>query len=134
MLFRSEGIPFAIRKGDMLADVGSWLGRLNPQTFASLPAGWSVLHVLTALSPSALGQHIASGAVRRKMSRADAQRLVGRQHRSSLPGTDVLRRLTELCRFFKDNGNTLSARQRQRAKNLLDQAQTHLAALAKAKP
>ena len=121
----SEDIPFARSQGYMLARTGKWLSRLNVQTFGRLPEGWSVLYVLTRLSPSPLQRHIVSKAVHPKMTLAQARRLA--QGKTPLPRqTRVSRRLASFARFVKDTVGTWSSDERSQARLLLLELQTHL--------
>src|SRR5262245_11663339 len=62
-LWRAGNILFSKRKGDMLVRIGYRLGRVDAQTFAQLPAGWSVLYCLAHLERGVLGQLVAQGQI-----------------------------------------------------------------------
>src|SRR5262249_15161518 len=75
-LFRTGGLPFSIRKGAMLAVVGAGLEGMNVQTFARLPAGWSVLYYLAQLDRPILEMLVLGETIHPTLTLAEAKALL----------------------------------------------------------
>jgi hypothetical protein len=71
-------IRFSKRKGDMLATIGRKLNGLSEQTFAHLPAGWSILYHLVLLDRATLEREIESGTIEPGMTLRQARELLAK--------------------------------------------------------
>src|SRR6266516_3594442 len=74
-LWKSGSLPFSKRKGEMLAVIGKNLCRLNAQTFAHLPWGWSILYQLAQLDRKTFEDLVEQGAIHPRLTLQDAQLL-----------------------------------------------------------
>jgi hypothetical protein len=75
-LWKDDSMPFSQRKGEMLVVIGQQLGWANPQTFARLPAGWSVLYQLARFNRSLLTRLVESQAIHPRLTLREAKDLV----------------------------------------------------------
>ncbi len=77
-LWQSGRIRFSKRKGDMLATIGRKVNGLSEQTFAHLPAGWSILYQLVLLDPATLESEIQAGTIHPGMTLRQARELLAK--------------------------------------------------------
>jgi hypothetical protein len=106
-LWRTGAMPFSKSKGEMLVVIGARLSWANVQTFARLPAGWSILHQLCRLERSSLETLIGQGIVHPKLTLAEAKQLVTkRPGRAPALGNDVARRFQRLQQWVEQTHHT----------------------------
>jgi hypothetical protein len=115
-LWRSGGLPFSKRKGEMLVVIGKGVGGLDAQSSAHLPVAWTTLYHLARLGPSLITRLIDEGRVHPDLSLRDAQALVaahqlGRSHRRVRPG--IKGRLSRFAQFVRVSLQGWSATERQ---------------------
>ena len=80
-LWKSEGMPFSKRKGEMLAVIGDRLAWVNAQSFAHLPTGWSVLYYLARLPRGRFESLLEEGAIHPKLTQKEAKGFLGKSSR-----------------------------------------------------
>src|SRR6266516_1723933 len=74
-LWKPGILPFSKRKGERLATIGRHLGRLDAQTFAHLPWGWSILYHLAGLDRDRFEQFIKAGVIHPGLTLQEATQL-----------------------------------------------------------
>lgn len=118
-LWRSPGIPFSKRKAEMLAAIGQGLGALNPQTFAHLPVGWSILYQLSRLNLEVLHRHIHDGLIHPNLTLAEAKSLVaafnGRAKNENSQRPKIKQRLRRFVEFVHETIEKWSPEERSLA-------------------
>jgi hypothetical protein len=130
-------VPFSRRKAQMLLVIAKGLDRVNVQTFAQMPHGWSILYCLAQLTRTQLEDLIAEGLVHSRLKLSEARDLVRRFHsdkdRSSVKALNPTRRLEKLEAFIAATLDDWSPKQREwaRAKlqEIVDDASASLKAL-----
>jgi hypothetical protein len=104
-LWKSEQMPFAKRKGEMLVVVGDRLGWIDAQYIAHLPASWNVLYWLAKLREEIFRKLIEEGTIHPKLTLGEAKELVarfnGRRRKKKLAGINVKRRLRQFCEYVE---------------------------------
>ena len=56
-------MPFSKRKAEMLVAIGIGMGKMDAQTFAHLPRGWSILYYLSQLGQTVVEQLVRAGTI-----------------------------------------------------------------------
>jgi hypothetical protein len=98
-LWRSGGIPFSKRKGEMLVVIWKGLGSLNAQVAAHLPSSWSTLYLLAQFDSKVLVELSGQGKVHPALTIQEARNLLSAVNTRHRPGrSQVQRRLSS----FKD--------------------------------
>jgi hypothetical protein len=131
-LGKGQALPFRPRKAEMLVVIGKRLSWVNPQSFARLPVGWSILYTLARLNRGAFEQCLESGAIDPDITLSEAKALVARLCRRSsaceLRQTSVTRRLIRFRDYVQRTLDSWSSEERKLANvvfaELLDQLQT----------
>ena len=77
-IWGTQQLPFAISKAKMLVRIGERLGDLDGQTFGHLPAGWSILYILSLLGTTTVKRLVEEGIIHRKLTLREAKELVAR--------------------------------------------------------
>ena len=114
-LFTSRGLPFGKRKAEMLVVVGREFGQLDAQTFAHLPAGWSILYQLAQLRSSDFEALIADGTIHPALTLAQAKGLVARfkgRAKGHARRLGVKRRLRHFSDFLRQTSGDWTAKER----------------------
>jgi len=97
-------MPFAKRTGYALLAIDAGLGWANVQTFAHLPAGWSILYELAKLDRATLERLIEAEAVKPTLTLSEAKRLVaqllGKSPKKKSPRTGLRERLRRFENFL----------------------------------
>jgi hypothetical protein len=75
-VWKSGKMPFSKSKGEMLVAIGDRLSWVSVQTFAHLPAGWSILYQLARLDRQAFEQLLKAGAIHPKLTLQEAKSLL----------------------------------------------------------
>jgi hypothetical protein len=95
-----SSMPFAKRTGDALLAINAGLGWANVQTFAHLPAGWSILLELAKLDRATLERLIEEEVVKPTLTLSVAKELVAQLRGESLkkksPRTNLRERLRRI--------------------------------------
>ena len=108
-----QGLPFSRRKADMLAAIGRRLAWVKWQTFADLPAGWSILYELSKLKRAAFEEFVRKGAIHPALKLWEAKQLIAQFRGAPLktrPARAVLReRLRRFVEYFAAHLAELSA-------------------------
>ncbi len=111
-LWKSDRMPFAQRKGEMLVAIGKRLDWINPQTFARLPCRWSILYQLSRLEKATLLALIARGTIHPRLTCRAAQELVASFRCQSVATkasrNSLLLRLRKFQAFITENAQTWS--------------------------
>ena len=98
-------MPFAKRTGYALVAIDAGLGWANVQTFAHLPAGWSILYELAKLDRATLERLIQEEAVKPTLTLSEAKELVAQLRGKSLnkksPRTNLRERLRRFENFLR---------------------------------
>src|SRR5213075_1743955 len=99
-----SSMPFAKRTGYALLAIDAGLGWANVQTFAHLPAGWSILYELAKLDRATLERLIEAEAVKPTLTLSEAKRLVaqllGKSPKKKSPRTGLRERLRRFENFL----------------------------------
>ncbi len=115
-LWRSETAPFSKRKADMLAAIGGALGRLDEQTFAHLPTGWSILYRLAQINRPTLMEYITKGRIHPGLSLAEAKDLLAESRGQRAPDRErrsrVRARLNSFSKFVCETCSNWSVEER----------------------
>jgi hypothetical protein len=104
-LFRSGQIPFSKSKGAMLARIGKRFGTPNVQTFARLPAEWSILHQLARLDLPTIEDLTRKQRIHPDLTFSEARELVSGilgTRRPGSPRSKVCQRLRNLRDFLHE--------------------------------
>jgi len=102
-LWLDSNVPFSQRKAEMLVVVGARLAWANPQTFAHLPQGWSILYYLARIERIDLEDFIVRGIVHPRMTLSEAKKLLKVGHTADpmlklLPDSNHLNRFSTFVR------------------------------------
>jgi hypothetical protein len=116
-------MPFSKRKGEMLVVIGERMGRIDAETFAHLPTGWSVLYWLARLEWETLKNLVEQGIVHPKLRLQDAKRLAikpwSRPARSPSRKINVTRRLRQFRDFVQRTLSDWQLKERKLARTEL---------------
>jgi hypothetical protein len=108
-LWLDSNVPFSQRKAEMLVVIGTRLGWANPQTFAHLPQGWSILYYLARMERVALNDLIARGVVHPCLTLSEAKDLLklGPSAKATAKLPPVSKRLNQFSTFVHPGGRTV---------------------------
>jgi len=98
-MWKSGGIPFSKRKGEMLVVIGKNLGCLDAQNSAHLPSGWNTLYYLARLDRSVLENLILDGIVHPALTLKEAKALLAKFKGK---GTERKSTLRQRFKMFRD--------------------------------
>jgi hypothetical protein len=121
-LWKSEQMPFAKRKGEMLVVIGDRLGWIDAQYIAHLPASWSVLYWLAKLRAEIFRKLIEEGTIHPKLTLGEAKELVARfngRGKKQLAEINVKRWLSKLRDYVERTLSQWRPDDRKRAKKEL---------------
>ena len=118
-------MPFAKRKGYLLAAIGEGLGWANVHVCAHLPTGLRTLYHLAKLDRRTVESLIQEGVIHPALTEREARRLAAQFRRETLKTRSVraiLReRLRRFAQFVERNLGDWSARERELATKELTQ-------------
>jgi hypothetical protein len=83
-LWRSDGLRFSRRKGEMLVVIGQCVKGLDAQNSAQLPAAWNTLYYLARLGRVTVERLIEQGRIHPGLSLREAQAMLA-EHRPGTP-------------------------------------------------
>ena len=114
-LWKSERMPFAKRKGEMLVVIGERLSWANAQTIAHFPAEWSILYQLTRLSQPSIEHFIGTNVIHPKLTLKEAKALSvpDKSKQASKKRTNVHRRLNQLRKWVEERTRFWTATERE---------------------
>jgi hypothetical protein len=122
-LWKSGGVRFSKRKGDMLATIGRQLSELDEQTSAHLPAGWNILYHVSMLDLDTIKRHANTGTIHPGLTLREAKQLLaefrGPPARNKSRKINVRQRLRMFNQFVRSTVKDWSTAERELAAHQL---------------
>src|SRR6266568_2886232 len=120
-----SSMPFAKRTGYALLAIDAGLGWANVQTFAHLPAGWSILFELAKLDRATLEHLIEEDVIKPTLTLSEAKALVaqfkGKQPEARMRRANVRQWLRRSAQFVRDTVSDWESDERELATEALTQ-------------
>lgn len=127
-MWESRRMKFGLRTGEMLMRVARHPALRNSKHFSSLPAAWSILHVLSQLPPEVVQQGIADGVINTELKLTAARRLLSQSRAGVATGPatpaprpfDVTRQKSRVLRSLRQQSERWPAEHRAELAQLLE--------------